>query len=287
MPANDTVYSIWFILILVAPLWTNAFVYMVVGRMVWTFLPNHKLGGIKAWRFGMGFVILDILYVFPLFSGNERPANKLSAFLVQAFGASKASGNNISIATIMQGLHIYMIGVGVQQFFIILFSVLLVRLHMRLRNEAPSSEVVKALRLLYVVYAALLMITIRIIFRLIEYSSGINSSIPNHEAFMFIFESIPMLVAIVLFNFVHPGAVMAGKESDIPGRKARKTMFPKGGKKGDGYEGVGYENMGRDSPSYEEVPYNGVAHENTSYGNGPDAQSQAELGFLAPQGPRY
>jgi hypothetical protein len=186
----------------------------------------------------------------------------------------------------MQGLHIYMIGVGVQQAFIILFCVLLARLHLRLRSEAPRSEVTSALRLLYVVYAALLLITIRIIFRLVEYSSGINSSIPNHEAFMFIFESLPMLFAIVLFNFVHPGAVMPGTENNIPGRKQRKTMFPKGGKN-DGYENLGYDNVSRDGLGPNEVPYNNVGHEETSYAGGPNAESQAELGFLAPQGTRY
>lgn len=58
---SDALYSVWFILILVSPLWINAFVYMVVGRMVWNFLPNHTLGKIKAWRFGMWFVLLDIV----------------------------------------------------------------------------------------------------------------------------------------------------------------------------------------------------------------------------------
>jgi hypothetical protein len=58
---NESLYSTWFVLILVAPLWINAFIYMVVGRMVYNFLPNHTLGKIKAWRFGMWFVILDIV----------------------------------------------------------------------------------------------------------------------------------------------------------------------------------------------------------------------------------
>jgi hypothetical protein len=31
-----------------------------------------------------------------------------------------------------------------------------------------------------------------------------------------------MLIALVLFNIVHPGRIMSGKESDIPGRKERK-----------------------------------------------------------------
>jgi hypothetical protein len=37
-----------------------------------------------------------------------------------------------------------------------------------------------------------------------------------------------MLLALVLLNFVHPGRIMRGKETDIPGRKERKEMAKKG-----------------------------------------------------------
>jgi hypothetical protein len=60
-PTASWPYIAWFLLILVAPLLTNAFVYMVMGRMVYNFLPEKKLLGIKAWRFGMLFVLLDIM----------------------------------------------------------------------------------------------------------------------------------------------------------------------------------------------------------------------------------
>ena len=37
-----------------------------------------------------------------------------------------------------------------------------------------------------------------------------------------------MFIALVLLNIVHPGKVMAGKESDFPSRKERKNMvFPR------------------------------------------------------------
>ena len=36
-----------------------------------------------------------------------------------------------------------------------------------------------------------------------------------------------MLVALVLFNIVHPGQVMPGKESDFPSRKQRKAIGKK------------------------------------------------------------
>lgn len=66
---------------------------------------------------------------------------------------------------------------------------------------------------------------IRIIFRLAEYSKGLNSTIPNHEVYQYVFDTLPMLVALVIFNFVHPGRIMPGKISDFPRRKERKTYF--------------------------------------------------------------
>lgn len=64
-PASFAYYAAWFILILVAPLWTNAFVYMVMGRMVWNFTPTAKILRLSAWRFGLLFVVLDIMFVTP------------------------------------------------------------------------------------------------------------------------------------------------------------------------------------------------------------------------------
>lgn len=62
----------------------------------------------------------------------------------------------------------------------------------------------------------------RIIFRLCEYSQGLKSTLPNHEAYQYCLDSLPMLVAFVLLNVVHPGRIMPGKESDLPSRKDRK-----------------------------------------------------------------
>lgn len=60
-PASVTYYSLWFVIILVAPIFTNAYVYMIMGRMVWNFLPDHKLAGLQARSFGLIFVLLDVV----------------------------------------------------------------------------------------------------------------------------------------------------------------------------------------------------------------------------------
>jgi hypothetical protein len=56
-----TWFTLWFVIILVAPLFTNAFVYMIMGRMVHNFIPSRKLFGLQARRFGRYFVLLDVM----------------------------------------------------------------------------------------------------------------------------------------------------------------------------------------------------------------------------------
>lgn len=119
-------------------------------------------------------------------------------------------------------------GIGFQQLCIFLFLALAARLHIHLREQPNTPERSTAFRLLYVEYAVVLLITIRIIFRLIEYSSGIQSSIPRHEVYQYIFDSTLMLFALALFNVFHPGRLMPGKESNMPKRKQRKAMKKQG-----------------------------------------------------------
>ena len=147
LPKSVAAYSAWFCLILVclftisliipqslpllsqyenpyltayqiAPLWTNAFVYMVFGRMVHNYLPTSTLFRVKAWRFGLYFVLLDIV-----------------AFLIQLFGASSASGDHVPQSRILRGLHVYMVGVGLQQLFIFFFTYLAFRFHQKLNAQ--------------------------------------------------------------------------------------------------------------------------------------------------------
>ncbi|KAJ5884530.1 hypothetical protein N7504_012102 [Penicillium tannophilum] len=205
-PASYADYAAWFVLILIAPLWTNAFVYMVMGRMVWNFTDDARILRMWPWQFGFIFVILDII-----------------AFIVQVYGAAQAAGNNVSYSTEMSGLHIYMAGVGVQQFFVLVFVVYAISFHIKILRQRRS-DARKASILLYVLYACLALITMRIIFRLCEYSQGLDSKIPLHEAYQYCLDSLPMLLALVILNIVHPGRIMPGTESEVPSRKERKKM---------------------------------------------------------------
>jgi len=61
LPKSQGAYDPHFILFLLAPLWINAFDYMLLGRMVYFYLPDKKLFGIRATRMTLCFVALDLL----------------------------------------------------------------------------------------------------------------------------------------------------------------------------------------------------------------------------------
>jgi hypothetical protein len=49
------------LLVLLAPLWVNAFDYVVFGRVIWYYLPEQKIAGIRAQKMAVWFVWLDVL----------------------------------------------------------------------------------------------------------------------------------------------------------------------------------------------------------------------------------
>ena len=183
---------------------------MVMGRMVYNFTPTASVFKVKAWRFGLIFVLLDIF-----------------AFFIQAAGAVIASGTK-DLKQALLGIHIYMGGIGFQELCILLFLALAVRYHLKVKQQAPSQQRSTGLLMLYVLYAVVGLITVRIIFRLIEYSNGFKSTIPTHEAYQYVLDSTLMWIASILFNIFHPGRLMPGTESNLPSRKVRKGLKKEG-----------------------------------------------------------
>jgi hypothetical protein len=197
------------LLILLAPLWINAFDYMILGRMIYYYLPEKKLLGIGAQRFAVYFVCMDII-----------------AFIVQGVGGSMASGGGTDPESVMLGIHVYMGGIGLQELFILIFLSLAIMFHRRMLR---GGEIITGAKpswkpLLYALYASLGLITIRIIFRLVQYSSGVDGALVTHEAYIYCFEAAPMCLAIGLMNVIHPGRTLVGPDAEFPKitRKERK-----------------------------------------------------------------
>ncbi|KAI1408706.1 RTA1 like protein-domain-containing protein [Hypoxylon sp. FL1857] len=204
---NTTIYLVFQIFILLSPLWVNAFDYMVLARMIYFFVPSHKVFNIPAPTLAAGFVTFDFV-----------------AFIIQLAGGSMASPTAPAEEQ-LRAIHIYMGGIGLQQFFVVVFVAFAVKFQLDMSNvdglREPSTNWKSGWRpLLYTLYGSLACITVRIIFRLVEFSSGstdVSNPLLSNETYFYVLEAMPMLLAILAFNIIHPGSVLVGPESEMPG----------------------------------------------------------------------
>jgi hypothetical protein len=137
--------------------------------------------------------------------------------------------------SIMRGVHIYMAGIGLQELFILIFASISIKFHLIMRQHekslADTSNQILDGRprnwkwLLYAVYSSLVLITIRVIFRMVEFAKGLepeDNPIPFHEAYFMALDALPVLAACVLMNVVHPGRILKGEGSEFPKGPTRK-----------------------------------------------------------------
>lgn len=189
----------------------NAFCYMVLGRMIHFYVPDHRILKLKAGTFAGCFVILDIV-----------------CFVVQLIGGGMA-GVGAPPEQMKKGLEIYKAGIALQEIFVILIIGLAVKFQLKMRMLERSAPVVLLEkktwpRLLYAIYTALICISTRIVFRLVEFSNGTTSSnkILNVEWYQYVFDSVPMFFAGLVLAVCHPGMVLQGKDSEMPVSAWRK-----------------------------------------------------------------
>lgn len=136
----------WTILFLLAPLWINAFVYMTLARMVLFWHPEGKIWIFKASAIGKLFVIADII-----------------CFIVQGVGGILANPS-ASPEIIKIGIDIYIAGMSIQQFCIVVFLVLMYAFQRRCAEAEATGQDLKRRTswrpLLYAQYAVLVFITV-------------------------------------------------------------------------------------------------------------------------------
>jgi hypothetical protein len=123
----------------------NAFDYMVLGRMIHFFIPSGRLFSIPAPTIAAVFVALDFV-----------------AFVIQLVGGSMA-GPTAPAEEKLKAIHIYMGGIGLQQFFILGFVILAIRFQLDMRKVQMAQRSKPGWRrLLFTLYASLSFISVRL-----------------------------------------------------------------------------------------------------------------------------
>jgi hypothetical protein len=121
-------------------------------------------------------------------------------------------------AAVHNGEKIVIAGLVIQILFFGLFIVTCAIFHRRLikRPTEQSIQLDSSWRKhLWILYAVNVLIMIRSVFRLIEYAMGNNGYLLRHEAFLYVFDGVLMLAAMILFNVVHPSSLIPSRRKSV------------------------------------------------------------------------
>ncbi|KAJ6784772.1 hypothetical protein PWT90_05732 [Aphanocladium album] len=190
---------------LLAPLWINAFIYMVVSRLVYFLDSARKVLNIRATWLAKGFVSADVV-----------------CFLVQAVGGALMAGGQDNPKNADLGKKIYMVGCGIQLACVILFVFVAGAFYRSVARDMRSGTAKTRNRwikpLFLIIFLVLVLIVERIIFRLVEFSRGASNSNPmlRREWYQLYLDGLPMFIALAALNLVHPALVLRGAESEMP-----------------------------------------------------------------------
>ncbi|KAE9365699.1 RTA1-domain-containing protein [Stipitochalara longipes BDJ] len=191
-----SIYVVQIILLLVAPALFAASIYMVLGRLILV-TQGESMAPIRAKWLTKIFVCGDVL-----------------SFLVQSAGGSMVS----KASSINNGKHLIVVGLFLQIIFFGIFLVTSLIFDRRLRKTpTPASSAVNWQKYMLTLYFTGILILIRSVFRVVEFTGGNDGPLMTSEVYLYVFDAILMLGVLVSLNVVHPG--------DIIGKKAQDSMM--------------------------------------------------------------
>ncbi|KAK4097367.1 RTA1-domain-containing protein [Parathielavia hyrcaniae] len=204
-------------LVVLAPVLVAAGNYLLIGRLIRAVLDpvrtGHRVFGVPGRLLTRIFVSIDIV-----------------SFFVQAAGSSVSSSVNWVGSTADVGINILIGGLVLQAAAFGFFLGILSRFY----YLAKKKGVVDGLapvgweKVVGAVYVSSTLIMIRCIYRVAEFTEGVEGYAFLHEWMFWIFESVPMLIAIGVFCFRHPSAYL-GRD----GARSRIRVKSVGGETGD------------------------------------------------------
>ncbi|KAJ5585062.1 RTA1 like protein [Penicillium hispanicum] len=170
-PDETKPYIIQYVLILLAPILFTAGVYMFLGRLI-RVSGHPELSFIRINWITKIFVLGDILCFFI-----QAVAGCIIASLVKSTASDVSQKMNMAENIILAGL-------GLQVGFFCIFALCALVFHIRVSKSAIARTVDPTLHLhvmLFTIYAAAVLITVRNAYRLVEYKTGTTGYFQTHE----------------------------------------------------------------------------------------------------------
>ncbi|GFF25675.1 hypothetical protein IFM61606_09516 [Aspergillus udagawae] len=199
-PSSLGPYICQSLLILLPPSLYAATIYMLYGRIV-RCTRQPELSTISPTKVTKVFVTGDIL-----------------AFILQCSGGGMMAISGLSSI----GEKVLVFGLFVQLIFFGFFLFISVKFALRLRR-IPSKVPGGAWKtLLYILYTMAALIIFRCLYRIVEFVQGHSGYLVSHEIYMYLFDTLPMLIVQVPFHCWKPynmldarDAVMGSSESYV------------------------------------------------------------------------
>ncbi|KAF5724755.1 RTM1 [Fusarium mundagurra] len=172
-----------------APVLIAAGNYLLISRLILAVLPpsHHRILRIPGRRLTPIFVFCDVI-----------------AFLIQGSGSGIASSDNWQGEMEKIGVKVLIVGLAFQLAAFSLFLCVFRRFHILALRMAVEDAPRGWQKVVLAVYISSILIMVRCIFRVVEFAGGRDTYAFSHEWLFWVFESLPMAVAIGIFCFYHP-----------------------------------------------------------------------------------
>jgi hypothetical protein len=192
-------YAIQNIFILVAPALFAASIYMTLGRLM------------RSVR-GEALSIIPVRWLTRLFVLGD-----IFSFVVQIFGGGLATNEKVDIKL---AENVIIAGLAIQLVIFGLFAVTTIIFHVRMRRRPEGVD--PAANPLWkttmaMMYGVSVLVMVRSVFRVIEYTVGGNGYLLQHEWPLYVFDAALMFITMVLYGWYYPGNLRIKKGGIIVG----------------------------------------------------------------------
>ncbi|KAJ5538272.1 RTA-like protein [Penicillium frequentans] len=206
-------YAIQSLLLLIAPAFFAASIYMILGRCM--IATGHD-----------SLSVIPVKWLTKIFVGGD-----VISFLTQCAGGGVLSSAK-SHSTVSLGENIIIVGLFIQIAFFGFFIVTAGIFHYRLRTccdcGTKAAIPIGWKKCLYVLYTASVLILIRSIFRAIEYITGSTGPLMSTEVYLYVFDAALMFLTMTTFNILTPKSLVTARPTLPDVESANNSEMPGG-----------------------------------------------------------
>ncbi|KAK1140086.1 hypothetical protein N8T08_010918 [Aspergillus melleus] len=211
-PSNIPLYAISATLIVIAPIFVCASLYVLTNRLI----QNGSVGDGEKPRSGCLPIRIPISWLPKIFITLD-----IISCLTQGSGSGIASAGDWEGDEKDTGVGVLIGGLVLQLVTFTGFLVIVGSFHWGMKRQ--GREVEGGVRMmLRGVYVAGVWIMVRSIYRVVEFAMGIDAYAFNHEWPLYVLEAVPMLIAISVLGWYHPARYLqVDGRGDVEDRRQR------------------------------------------------------------------